>query len=189
MIFIVPALLINLSSGTGDLIETTFEDFQLLEIYLKDDSPEDGEKGGALFAFELRIFDFQGNETKYTDLDIYPIVEGAFFIQGGFQRAGYRAANGAEEIYLLFDFEDEDYTGPGPSEVKRLVFELSVANDYSIEVFLNGMPEWKVSAFGNVKDLSNKTVVLFEIVRKAEDTSIEILSWAMIKNALNSASP
>ncbi len=156
---------------------------------MKDDSPEDGRKGGALFAFELRIYDFQKNETKYTELDTYPLVEGAFFIQGGFQKAGYLAADGAEEIYLLFDFEDLNYTGPEPSEVNRMVIELSVANDYSIEVFLNGMPEWEVSAFGNVKDLSNKTVVLLEIVPKAEDTSIEALSWAGIKNAFNNAGP
>lgn len=172
------------SFGAGDLIETTFTDLQRLEIYLKDDSPEDGRSGGALFAFNLLIHDLQGNETRYTGVDIYPFVEGAFFLQGGFQRAGYRSADGVEEIYLLFDFEDENYTGPEPSEISRLIVEMTVANDYYIEVLLNGIPKWNVSALGNTKDLSNKTVVRVEVDEKEQNTSIEAVSWARIKNAL-----
>ena len=54
LIFIIPILLTSPSFGTGDYIETIFKDLQRLEIYLKDDFPEDG-RGGALFAYELRM--------------------------------------------------------------------------------------------------------------------------------------
>ena len=94
-----------------------------------------------------------------------------------------------EQIYLLFDFKNENYIGPDPGEINRLVVGLTVANDYYIEVFLNGVPEWNVSALRNVKDLSNKTDLLVEIVRKAEDTSIEAQSWARLKSSEGLTSP
>ncbi len=164
--------------GAGDLLETSFGDLQRIEVYLSDNSPDDIEGGGALFAFELLIYDLEGNETRATEIGFEP------FIQGGFNRRRHLAADGFEEIYLLFDLGDESYIGPEPSEMERLVIELTVANDYHIEVFLKGILEGNASALGNIKDLSNRAVVRIEIVKKARGhgTFIEATSWAQIKN-------
>ena len=178
--------LVRRSNGdkTGGLPETSFGDLQRIEVYLSDDSPVDGEGGGALFAFELLFYHLAGNETR-ASAGFEQTTQTGFvsFIEGGFSRKGHLAADGFEEIYLLFDFGDESYTGPEPREIERMVIELTVANDFYFEIFLNGILEVNARASGNIKDLSNIAVVRIEIVEKARGhvTYIGPASWAQIK--------
>jgi hypothetical protein len=96
---------------------------------------------------------------------------------------GFLAADGQEQINIRFDFSDENYTGPEPSEIERVIIELVVANDYLIEVFFNEVLEGIAGAPGNVKDGSNQAVVLIEVLEKeqGDDTIINSRSWGNIK--------
>ena len=165
----------------GDLPETTFGDLQRIEVYLGDDSVIDVQDGAALFGFEVFIYDDSGNEMRFWSLAnvFLPII------QGGFVREGHLAADGWEEIYLLFDFRDESYTGPEPGEIERVVIEMTLANDYYFEVYLNGILEVNARALGNIRDLSNKVVIRIEVVEEGQGrvTFIEPASWAQVKGS------
>ena len=55
----------------------------LIEVVIRDDSPEDGEAGGALFAHDIVIWDTEGQQTRGSEIGFRPLIE------GGFQRRGY----------------------------------------------------------------------------------------------------
>ena len=86
---------------------------------------------------------------------------------------------------LLFDFRDESYTGPEPGEIERVVIEMTLANDYYFEVYLNGILEVNARALGNIRDLSNKVVIRIEVVEEGQGrvTFIEPASWAQVKGS------
>ena len=140
------------------------ENLSFIEILIKDDSPEDGEAGGALFDVDILIYDLKGNETRGTEIGFRPLIE------GGFQRRGFLAADGSEEIKLRFDLLDPAYSGPAPNAISRIGLELVVANDYLIEVssdlqsdlFLRQVFIPVFRADGNVKDSSNQRVLAFD---------------------------
>ena len=146
-------------TGTQNLENLTF-----IEILIKDDSPADGEAGGALFDSDILIYDLEGNQTRGSEIGFRPLIE------GGFQRRGFLAADGSEEIRLRYDFLDRSYSGPDPTEIKRVTLELVVANDYLIEVgsdlqidvFGRQIPLQIARASGNVKDSSNQRVLAFD---------------------------
>lgn len=159
------------------LLETSFQDLQQIAIQISDDSPDDGEAGGAVFGFDVLIYDHKGNRTSAREKGLLPLVE------GGFRRLGFLAADGQERINIRFDFSDENYTGPEPSEIDRVIIQLVLANDYLIEVFINGALEGIAGALGNVKDGSNQAAVLIEVIEKeqGDDTLINSRSWGNIK--------
>ena len=136
----------------------------IIEILIKDDSPEDSEGGGALFASDVLIRDLEGNETRGSEIGFRALVE------GGFQRRGFLAADGSEEILLRFDFDDITYTGPDPSQIERVTIELVVANDYRVEMASDRQATTAgqriflpvARATGNVKDGSNQRVLAFD---------------------------
>ena len=140
------------------------ENLSFIEIRIKDDSPEDGEAGGALFDADILIYDLEGNETRGSEIGFRPLIE------GGFQRRGFLAADGSEEIKLRFDLLDPTYSGPAPTTISRIGLELVVANDYLIEVssdlqsdlFLRQVFIPVFRADGNVKDSSNQRVLAFD---------------------------
>jgi len=135
-----------------------------VEVLIKDDSPEDGEGGGALFAHDIAIYDLEGNETRGSEIGFRPLVE------GGLQRRGYLAADGNEVIRLRYDFFDRTYTGPDPTRIRRVQIELVVANDYRIEISSDRQTDFRSSkvfllvarAPGNVRDSSNQRVLAFD---------------------------
>ncbi len=144
-----------------------------LFIRLLDDSPEDEEGGAALFSWDMIIEadveiieeDEEGNRTIKIGREVVRASEVGLIPspQGGFQRRGFWEASGVERIDLLFDFREASYTGPDPSEIKKVTFEIVVANDYRIEVSsdrqldrnLNIVYLLAARADGNVKDSSN----------------------------------
>jgi len=149
----------------GDLLGVQNEEpVAAVEILIKDDSPADGEGGGALFASDILIYDLEGNETRGSEIGFRALVE------GGFQRRGFLAADGSEEILLRFDFDDVTYTGPDPGQIERVTVELVVANDYRVEMasdrqrHISGRPVFLpvARAGGNVKDGSNQRVLAFD---------------------------
>ena len=142
-------------------------------VRLSDDSPEDNEGGATLFAWDLIIeaeieqIDTEGNvsfekETvRASDVGLIPAP------QGGFQRLGFWEASGSEQIELVYDFTVGSYTGPDPSEIRRVTHELVVANDYRIETTSDRQFDRQranvylvaARAEANVKDGSNLTVL------------------------------
>ncbi|MFH1567874.1 MAG: hypothetical protein ABIL09_07715 [Gemmatimonadota bacterium] len=129
-------------------------------IRISDDSPEDGRAGGAYFTSTLytRRVDADGAVIKEWGPE-----EGVPLIEGGFQRRGYLAADGAETITLTYNITD-------PGLVDRIGFDLVLSNDYRVEVTSNqqsnaqGFPVYLpvARATRNVDDNSNQQVVRFE---------------------------
>ncbi len=140
------------------------ENLSFIEIKIKDDSPEDGVGGGALFDADILLWDLEGNQTRGSEIGYRAVIE------GGFQRKGFLAADGSEEILLRYDLLDRTYSGPDPAEIARIQLELVVANDYAIEVssdlqtdiFLRQVFVPVANARGNVKDSSNQRVLVFD---------------------------
>lgn len=142
-------------------------------VRLSDDSPEDNEGGATLFAWDLIIeadvetideageVSFERETVRASDVGLIPSP------QGGFQRLGFWEASGSEQIELIYDFSVATYTGPDPSEIRKVTFELVVANDYRIETTSNRQFDRQLAnvyllaarADDNVKDGSNLTVL------------------------------
>jgi hypothetical protein len=135
-----------------------------VEVLIKDDSPEDGEAGGGLFASDIIVYDLEGRQVRGSEIGFRPRLE------GGFQRAGFLAAAGSEQIRLRYDFSDPSYTGPDLGEIVRVEVELVVANDYLIEMSSNRQVDSfgrevftpVARATGNVKDGSNQRVLVLD---------------------------
>lgn len=136
----------------------------VFEVLIRDDSPEDGVGGGALFASDILIHDVDGEETRGSEIGFRADIE------GGLQRRGFLAADGNEVIRLRFDMSRPTYTGPDATRIDRIQLELVVADDYRIEVGsdqqLDFSDKWVylpvASAAGNVQDGSNQRVLVFE---------------------------
>ena len=163
---------VNTLTGSfdGDMLKgklsgpQNFGHLTVIEVRISDDSPEDGDGGGALFASDLLIYDLEGNQTRASEIGFRPQIE------GGFQRQGYLAADGDETILLRFDLGHPSYTGPDATEIERVTVELVVANDYLIEMSSDRQlsrldePVFTVvaRAGGNVMDSSNQRVLSFD---------------------------
>ncbi|NKB67597.1 MAG: hypothetical protein GKR89_11080 [Candidatus Latescibacteria bacterium] len=160
----------QLETVNGDIFKGQLTEFQnfspvtLIEIAISDDSPADGEGGGALFSSDIIVTDLEGMETRGSQIGYRPLTE------GGFQRRGFLAADGTERILVRYDLTERSYIGPDPSEISRIQIELVIANDYRVEVAsdrqLDGRSEIVflpvARAGGNVKDGSNQRVLLFD---------------------------
>ena len=141
-----------------------FASVSALEVLIRDDSPADGQGGGALFASDILIYDLEGNQTRGSEIGFRPLIE------GGLQRRGFLAADGNEVIRLRFDFVDQSYIGPDPGRIRRVQIELVVANDYLIEIASDRQLDSRsnmvflpwVRAVGNVVDGSNQRVLVFD---------------------------
>jgi len=169
----------------GSLTEAQNADITEIKIRLGDDSPEDLVYGAALFLEEMVIYTADGrrysNRRKMRNadgsesniLEYYPVVE------GGYQKEGYRSADGRETITLKYQLDGAEYkaaAGPAAADIEKVVFRLLVANDYRIDVTSNnqtnnlkqpvylseGIAERTVRAPGNVQDGSNQRFVVIE---------------------------
>ena len=136
----------------------------VIDLLIKDDSPEDGEAGGALFAYDIVIWDLNGRKTRGSEIGFRPYVEGGFF------RRGYLSADGNEVISLRYDFQDRTYTGPDLGTIRRIQIELVLANDYLVEMASELQNNFRgkvvfipvARASGNVKDSSNQRVLALD---------------------------
>ena len=135
-----------------------FSNIGRIRIRISDDSPDDGDGGGALFASDIVIYDREGTQTRGSEIGFRPSIE------GGFQRNGYLAADGTEQIVINYNFADRSYAGPDVSDIERATIELVIANDYLVEVSSDrqGVFLLIAQASGNVKDNSNQRVVSFD---------------------------
>ena len=140
-----------------------------LWVRLRDDSPGKGEAAAVLADFEIVLRDREGNELRGKEIDLLPKVT------GGGSEGGRLIANGNEDILLEYDlrrFRHETTDAEGnpktitSAEVTRATFELSVANDYRVEVASNLQTDGERfspeivflpvrRARGNVQDNSN----------------------------------
>ena len=162
------------SPRSGSIVSSqNAENVSQVFVRLSDDSPGDNEGGATLFAWDLIIeadvetidatgdLHFDRKTVRASEVGLIPAP------QGGFQRLGFWEANGSEQIELVYDFSVGTYTGPDPSEIRRVTFELVVANDYRIEITSNRQFDRQLAnvyllaarADDNVKDGSNLTIL------------------------------
>ena len=162
------------SPRSGSIVSSqNAENVTQVFVRLSDDSPEDNEGGAALFAWDLIIeadvetidaagdVRFDRETVRASEVGLIPAP------QGGFQRLGFWEASGSEQIELIYDFSVGTYTGPDPSEIRMVTFELVVANDYRIEITSDRQFDRQLAnvyllaarADDNVKDGSNLTVL------------------------------
>lgn len=117
-------------------------------IRIADDSP--GDEDGAFYLSSRMIVDEKPSE-------IQPVL------QGGRQRAGFIEATAHAPLLLRFRV-------PNPRNVKRVGFELVVSNDFRVDITSNVQTNIHgqsvflpvTRAKGNVRDNTNRQVVLFE---------------------------
>jgi len=142
---------------------------QKLWVRLRDDSPGKGDAPAILADFEIVLRDRDGNELHGKEVGLLPKII------GGGSEDGRLVANGNEDILLEYDlrrFQYQDLDADGiprtttSAEITRATFELSVANDYRIEVASNLQTDGERfspeiiflpvrRARGNVEDNSN----------------------------------
>jgi hypothetical protein len=141
----------------------------LIQVVLRDDSPEDGEGGAAYFpaGSDVIITYVDGTVDSGKDIRFEPVIEGGFIEQG------FIAANGSEEIRLLYDFNSPSFVDQASrpkEEIKKIEFRYSIGNDYQIwmtsdqQVNNDGQPILLLvaQADGNVKDVTNLQTLRFE---------------------------
>ena len=154
---------------TGALTVDQNRTVGLIQIVLRDDSPEDGEGGAAFFqaGSDILITYRDGTVDSGKDIRFEPVIEGGFVVKG------FVAANGAEEIRLLYDFDSPaflDRASFPKDEIVKVEFRLVLGNDYQIwmtsdrQTNLDGQPILLLvaQADGNVKDITNLQTVRFE---------------------------
>jgi len=169
----------------GTLTEAQNNTITRIEIRLSDDSPEDNSAGAAFYLEEVIIISTSGERVSNRRTLANADGSAGFLlrydpeIEGGYQKEGYRTADGAEVITLVYDFESQRYKdalGPPATEIEKVEFRLLLANDYRIDATSNrqtnkdggavylseGIPERTIRSPGNVTDGSNQGFVFIE---------------------------
>lgn len=145
---------------------TTDQDIPLRTLYVRlgDDSPADERGGALLFDYDIVLVDTSGQEWRGRQIGFHPTVE------GGRVQGSRLAADGSETILLTYDLSELNYEGLQTADLRQVRVELSVANDFRIEVASDrqntGEPRRASPVFlvarrapGNVQDNSNAQVV------------------------------
>ena len=99
-----------------------------LWVRIRDDSPGKGKTGAALAGFDIVLVDTSGRELRGRQIGFLPKVE------GGMAQGGRLMASDAEAIVLEYDLGSLDYEEIQADDLRQVSVELSVANDYRIEV-------------------------------------------------------
>ena len=132
-----------------------------IKLRISDDSPESPESGAILFLERIRI-------DGLVQTNMRPLVEGGVREAGGVFRAA-----GGDVITLTYDIRNSfspTTETPGFEDIRRIEFELVMANDYKVEVGSNKTPTVfgtthflpVFQAEGNVADGSNQRFLRFE---------------------------
>ncbi len=153
----------------GSLTIDQNQTVSFVEIVLRDDSPEDGTGGAAFFpaGSDIIITYLDGSADRGKDIRFEPSI------LGGFIQAGFRAADGTEEIRILYDFETPAFVNRASGakeEIETVAFELTVGNDYQVWMTSNRQLNRKgesvlllvAQAEGNVQDNTNLRLLEFE---------------------------
>ncbi|MEE3259320.1 MAG: hypothetical protein VX293_08915, partial [Candidatus Latescibacterota bacterium] len=147
----------------GILTSRQNQGLQDLWISIRDDSPADGRGGPVVFSYDLVMVDTSGQEIRGSEIGLLPVVE------GGRTEGSSLIADGSERIVLHYDLRE--ISGDLRSiNLRRSAVELSLANDYRVEMASNLQtdgerrnPEPVFLTFdraaGNVGDRSNSTVL------------------------------
>lgn len=160
----------QLKLDDGDLLGgvlTTNQNRPLSKLWvrLRDDSPDDQQGGAVLIAHDIVLVDTSGRELRGSEIGFLPGVE------GGVARAGALVADGSESIVLEYDLAGLDYEGIKSADLRRVGVELTLANDYQVEMASNLQTEGigggsagivflpMQRAAGNVQDWSNSRVL------------------------------
>jgi len=122
-------LMDNLLSGS--LPESKNELVSTIEIVLRDDSPADLTSGASYFpaGSDIVITYLDGTKDVGKDIRFAPVV------QGGIPGPGFLTATGNDEIRLTYDFTDPSFVARARadrSEIAKVEFRLTLANDYQI---------------------------------------------------------
>ena len=152
----------------GELTVAQNKPIGFIQLVLRDDSPEDGEGGAAYFPAGSDIFiTYQdGTQERGREIGFLPIVE------GGIVRQGFIAADGTEEVRLLYDFDSPVFLDQAKftkAEITEVEFRLQMGNDYQVWVTsdqqtdFDGQPVLLLvaQADGNVRDITNLHTVRF----------------------------
>lgn len=138
-----------------------------LWVRLRDDSPGDLRDGASLVAYDLVVVDTTGRELRGSEIGLVPRVEGRS------TAAGVLVADGPEEILLEYDMRSLNYDGVSSAALRQVGVELTVANDYRIDMASDLQTDGSGStanivflpferAAGNVRDKSNTGVLSLE---------------------------
>ena len=153
----------------GELTVAQNEPVGFIQLVLRDDSPEDGEGGAAYFRAGSDIFiTYQdGTVDRGREIGFEPVIE------GGFVRQGFIAADGAEEMVLIYDFDSPNFLDRASfakTEIVSVQFQLQLGNDYQVWVTSDRQTDdddqpvllLVTQAEGNVRDLTNLRTVRFD---------------------------
>ncbi len=158
---------------------------ETIYVQVRDDSPADGQSGAALFSYDIVLEDTSGRQVRGSQLGFLALVE------GGRSQGSTLVAEGADAILLRFDLDRLD--GIRASQLRRAIVELSVADDYRVEMASNlqtdgqNRPPSPVflpfrRAAGNVRDRSNGTVLQLDYVLPTANELIgvnwDLVDWA-----------
>ena len=146
-----------LTTRQGQALET-------LWVRVRDDSPGDTGPGAALFAHDIVLTDTSGQVLRGSEIGFFP------FVEGGITEGSSLVAAGADAVTLRYDLNTLTDLGLSSTDLRRARVELSLANDYRVEmasdlqndgqgrqpapVFLT-----EARASGNVQDKSNGRVL------------------------------
>ena len=136
-------------------------------VSIKDDSPANGLEGPTLFAYDVVFTDTSGMEFRGTEVEFLP------FVKGGQAEGSNLIASGGESIMLHYDMSLLNDLGYNSNDLKRARIELSIANDYRIDLASNLQTDGArrrpepvfltvFRALGNVEDRSNGRVLTLD---------------------------
>ena len=135
-----------------------------LWVSIRDDSPADGRDGAVVFSHDLVMIDTSGREIRASEIGLLP------FIEGGRAKGSSLVADGSEQIVLHYDLRDFGVDNLRSVDLRRTTVELSLANDYRVELASDLQTDGEVRnpepvfltfarAEGNVGDGSNSALL------------------------------
>jgi hypothetical protein len=120
--------LIDESPLRGVLTTQSNQSLDKLWVRVRDDSPGNGSEGAVLADFDIVLTDTSGRKLRGKEIGFLPKLE------GGRNEGGRLIALDSEDILLEYDLEDFEFEGIRTSEIVDVGVELSVSNDYRIEL-------------------------------------------------------
>ena len=155
------------SPFSGGLTVSQNVPLETLLIRIRDDSPDDDGGGPLLFNYDVVLIDTSGRELRGRDIGFAPTI------QGGVARGNNLTADGSESILMTYDMTTLNYDGVESANLQAVRVELSVANDYRIEIASDRQTDAEVRraqpvfltahrAPGNVRDNSNARSVVVD---------------------------
>lgn len=102
-----------------------------LWVRIRDDSPGRGEFPAILADYDIVLEDGEGRKLRGREIGLLPKIV------GGGNESGRLVAQNSESILLEYDLKRFEYENIHSADITRATFELSVANDYQIELASN----------------------------------------------------